>query len=404
MSRAPSPAPAFPADAIHDAGPPFHDIIPGLTVVLRSSDDVDFFVFKSILAKVSVVFRDMFDLPNTTSEASSPLESDNQRHGLPVIQVTETSSTLDIILRLCYPVQNPNLSKLKYIRLFLEARRKYMIEVFDQTIKDALAQIAESHPFAVFALASRYSLEDVANNAAKQMLCFSQADVLADESALRDITGAQYHRLVQYRRDCVRRATTEPQIMWFNSLSSSFPPAPITSSSCRTQFHFFFVSTPPRSLWVPHWWATYLHKALQLLKDRPRGVTVISPDLLEYFFDCTGFCPDCQEEGKAALKKFSSALAKEVEKAIAQVRAIIHYISLLTSIGRLRSPIVNLEPLALARHSTKIQRLSPSWDFRARRWSSWIPHVYQVLTHAGIRQLCAVYCIGHTITHSHVDW
>ena len=323
MSRTPSPAPASPAEAIRDAGPPFHDIIPGLTVVLRSSDDVDFFVFKSILAKVSVVFRDMFDLPNAAPEVSSPLESDNQRHGLPIIQVTETSSTINIILRLCYPVENPDLSNLEDIRFFLEARRKYMIEAFDQTIKDALAQIAESRPFAVYALSSRYALEDVANDAAKQMLCFSQADVLVDESALKDITGEQYHRLIQYRRDCVRRATNEPQIMWFSSLSSPYPPAPITSSSCRTQFHFFYVSSlsPPRSLWVPHWWTTYLHKALQLLKDRPRGGTVISPDLLDYFFDSAGFCPDCQEEGKAALRKFSSALAKEVEKAIAQARA-----------------------------------------------------------------------------------
>jgi len=222
-----------------------------------------------------------------------------------------------------------------------------MIEAFDQTIKDALAQIAEARPFAVYALASRYALEDVANDAAKRMLCFSQADVLADESALKDITGEQYHRLMQYRRDCVRRATNEPQIMWFSSLSSSYPPTPITSSSCRTQFHFFYVSSlsPPRSLWVPHWWTTYLHKALQLLKDRPRGGTVVSPELLEYFFDSAGLCPDCQEEGKAALRKFSSALGKEVEKAIAQARAInlSTRIPLLTSIGRSRSPIVNLE-------------------------------------------------------------
>jgi hypothetical protein len=288
-------------------------------VILRSSDDIDFFVLKPILAKVSVVFKDMFDLPNVVPD-NTPMEFDNQRHGLPIIEVTETSSTLNILLRLCYPVENPDLNSLEDIRRFLEARRKYMIEAFDQTIKDALSRVAESQPFAVFALASRYALEDVANDAAKWMLCLPQADV-SDQTALKDITAAQYHRLLQYRRDCVLRATTEPQLMWFNSLSSSFPPAPTTALSCRTQFHFFFVNSPPRSLWVPHWWTTYLHKALQLLKDRPRGNTVTSPDLLEYFSDCTGFCPECQDEGKAALRRFSSALALEVEKAIAQARS-----------------------------------------------------------------------------------
>jgi hypothetical protein len=325
MSRTPSPVPepAPSAEATRDAGPPFHDIIPGFTVILRSSDNVDFFVLKPILAKVSVVFKDMFELPCGASENPSSLETDNQRHGLPIIEVTETSSTLNIILRLCYPVENPDLDDLEDVRYFLEARRKYMIEAFDRTIKDALYRAADSHPFAVFGLASRYALEDVANDAAKRMLCFPHAEV--DRKAkpvLKDLTATQYLRLLQYHSDCVRRATTEPQLMCFNSLSSSFPPAPTTSLSCRTQFHFFFVSSPPRSLWVPHWWTAYLLKAQQLLKDRPRGITVLSSDLLQQFVDATAFCPDCQEEGKAALKKFSSALAQEVEKAIAQVCAL----------------------------------------------------------------------------------
>lgn len=365
MSRTPSPLPVSTEETAHDAGPPFNDIVPGLTVVLRSSDDVDFFVFKSILAKVSDIFKDMFDLPNASPEITFPLEVDNKRHGLPVIQVTEASGTLNIILRLCYPVESPDLTNLEDIRLLLEACRKYMIDAFDQTIKDALARVAESQPFAVFALASRYALEDVTNDAAKRMLCFPHSDAL-DESALKDITAAQYHRLLQYRRDCVRRATTEPQIMWFNSLSSSslYAPAPITSSSCRTQFHFYFVSSPPRTLWVPHWWTTYLHKALQLLEDRPRGSTVISPALLDYFVDYTGHCPDCQEEGKAALKKFSSALAQEVEKAIAQARTVkpLTRTLLLMTSGRFRSPIVHLEFVEPAEwatmflFSTKMQR------------------------------------------------
>ncbi|KAF8265284.1 hypothetical protein EI94DRAFT_1663845 [Lactarius quietus] len=316
MSRASSPV--SQPDTTRDAGPPFHDISPTLTVILRSSDNVDFFVLKPILAQVSSVFKDMFELPDAAPEVP-PLEGDSQRHGLPLIHLTENSSTLHIVLRLCYPVENPDLSDLEDIRRLLEARRKYMIEVFDDTIKDALFRVAESRPDSVFALASRYGLGDVANVAAKHMLSFPQADMFP-KSELKDITATQYHRLLQYRQECSRRATTEPQLMWFNSLSSSYPPAPMTSASCRAQFHFYFVSASPRSLWVPHWWTSYLHKALQLLEDRPRGRTVISTELLERFNQQTVFCLDCQEEGKAALKKFSSALAQEVEKVIAQVQ------------------------------------------------------------------------------------
>ncbi|KAI9438541.1 hypothetical protein H4582DRAFT_179141 [Lactarius indigo] len=321
MSRASSPV--SQPDTTRDAGPPFHDIWPGLTVILRSSDNVDFFVLKPVLAKVSVVFKDMFELPDTTPEVL-PLDGNNQTRGLPLVELTEDSGTLHIVLRLCYPVENPDLSNIEDIRRFLEACRKYMIEAFDETIKDALFRAAESRPFSVFALASRYGLGDVANEAAKQMLSLPLTD-LSDKSALKDITGSQYHRLLQYRRECIRRATTEPQLMWFNSLSSSFPPAPTTSSSCRAQFHFYFVSAHPRSLWVPYWWTGYLRRALLLLEDRPRGSTVTSTELLERFNEETGFCPECQEEGKAALKKFSAALAQEVEKVIAQA-SILRYV------------------------------------------------------------------------------
>ncbi|KAI0260784.1 hypothetical protein BC834DRAFT_510054 [Gloeopeniophorella convolvens] len=308
-----SSTPTSHTDDTRDAGPPFRDIVPGLTVILRTSDNVDFFVLKPVLATVSVVFRDMFELPDITPGNATVSEANGQRLGLPLIEVTEASGTVGVLLRLCYPTENSDLSDLEDIRQILEACRKYMIEVFDKTIKVALSHVAESRPLAVFALASRYELADVANDAAKHMLCFPQADSM-DQSALKDMTALQYHRLLQYRRECSRRATTEPPLTWFNSLSSSFPPAPTTSSSCRTQFHFFFVSSPPRSLWVPHWWTSYLHKALQLLKDRPRGSTVTAPELVDYFYEGTRFCPDCQDEGKAALRKLSSALAQEVEK------------------------------------------------------------------------------------------
>jgi len=257
----------------------------------------------------------MFELPETPPVP--PLGNDNPRDGLPLIELTEDSSTLQIVLRLCYPVENPDLSNLEDIRRFLEACRKYMIEAFEETIKDALLQVADTNLFSVFALASRYGLGDVANEAAKRLLNLPTT-VMSSKQALKDLTGHQYHRLLVYRRECARRASTEPQLMWFNALSSPYQPSPTTSSSCRAQFHFYSVSSPRNFLWVPHWWTSYLHKALELLADRPRGSTVTSTELLERFYKETAFCLECEDEGRAALIKFSAALALEVEKVIAQ--------------------------------------------------------------------------------------
>ena len=138
---------------------------------------------------------------------------------------------------------------------------------------------------------------------------------------MKDLTATQYNRLLLYRRVCVRQAITKPPLMWFKSLASSsyHIPDPATPQSCRAQFHFFFLSIPPQSLWVPHWWTAYLEKSLSLLEDCPRGSTVLSTELLEHFSERAGRCPDCKQEGKTALTKFSTALAQEVEKAIAQV-------------------------------------------------------------------------------------
>jgi BTB/POZ domain len=304
-----------------DAGPPFDDIFPGCTVKLRSSDNVDFFVLKPILAKVSNVFNDMFELPVNNPEDVTPLQGDSNRHDIPLIEVTETSTTLEIVLRFCYPVENPDISNLEDIRLLLEARRKYMIEAFDKTIKDSLSRIAESQPFEVFALASRYALEDVANDAAKQTLRHIQNDD-PPQSVLKDLTATQYDRLLQYRRDCVIETTTMSPLMWFKSLSSIYQPSPTTSTSCRKQFHFFFLSfsSSSQSLWVPHWWSAYLENALLLLKDRPHSSTVLSTKLLEFFSERAGRCPDCKQEGKDALKEISTKFAQEVEKAIAEAR------------------------------------------------------------------------------------
>lgn len=49
-----------------EAASPFDKSAPGADLVLRSSDSVDFFVSKAVMAIVSPVFRDMFIVAEQT--------------------------------------------------------------------------------------------------------------------------------------------------------------------------------------------------------------------------------------------------------------------------------------------------------------------------------------------------
>ena len=67
-------------------------------VILRSSDNVDFRVFKLFLSLASPFFATLFDIPRYTEVGDQEVKD-----GLAVVHVTEDSKTLDALLRFCYP-------------------------------------------------------------------------------------------------------------------------------------------------------------------------------------------------------------------------------------------------------------------------------------------------------------
>lgn len=89
-------------------------------VILRSSERDDFRVHKLILSEASNVFEGMFSLPQSsdTSDRQTPgstsvsgerVSEDQQRA---VVDMPESSRTLDLLLRYCYPMSRPELTDL----------------------------------------------------------------------------------------------------------------------------------------------------------------------------------------------------------------------------------------------------------------------------------------------------
>ena len=92
-------------------------------IILRSSDNIDFRVFKLFLSLASPFFETLFDIPQPTEENGDQEIKD----GLVVVPVAEGSKTLDALLRFCYPctlADDPKLEVLKDAMDVLEAARK----------------------------------------------------------------------------------------------------------------------------------------------------------------------------------------------------------------------------------------------------------------------------------------
>ncbi|GJE95563.1 BTB domain-containing protein [Phanerochaete sordida] len=138
------------------AAPPFNK--PSADVILRSCDNVDFHTHKNILSLASSFFETMFSIPQGPEQALS---------GLPVVEISENSSTLDSLLRLCYPVRDPILGNIDLAGRVLAAAKKYDFTEASDLVAEKLRGLACTSPLEAFSIACRYGDEDLALRAAQ---------------------------------------------------------------------------------------------------------------------------------------------------------------------------------------------------------------------------------------------
>lgn len=159
-------------------------------VILRSSDHIDFHVHRAKLSIASSFFNAMFSLPQT-----SDTHLDVQ-----VVDVTEDSSTMNAILRMCYPVVDRSISSFAVLSSALRAALKYDMELAVELCKQSLRLWVHSQPLQVYAVACRVEDESIARLAAVKLFD-SRGTILnqfADE--LEEIPAGCYHRLLRYIR------------------------------------------------------------------------------------------------------------------------------------------------------------------------------------------------------------
>ena len=180
-------------------------------VILRSSDNVEFRVFKVILSLASTVFSDMFSLPQASRSKGLPANADEVKDGLVVIPVTEDGKMLKQFLFMCYPkaaVDPPAIpNDLASVEGLLAAAIKYSAERVEKHLREALVspQFMKTNPLLVFVVACRFRMKEEAEMAARATLPHAILG-RAYSTEIASINGGLLFQLLQYHQKCVTAA------------------------------------------------------------------------------------------------------------------------------------------------------------------------------------------------------
>jgi len=173
-------------------------------LILRAADCGEFRVHRCILSVASPVFRDMFTFPQ-------PLDAADH---LPHVDLQESTTTLDILLRYIYPIPSPKIENFTTLTNVLASAEKYGAEGVTSRLRTILSsQFLDLDPLRVYAIACRWSFLEEAKLASTRTVYVDLAK--QGEGCTEDMkymSGLDYHRLLvlqQARKDTVQKAVTE---------------------------------------------------------------------------------------------------------------------------------------------------------------------------------------------------
>ena len=167
--------------------------------ILRSSDDVDFYVNKSFLSYLSPVFEELF--ANGDGVLS---ETDERGNNSSVFIVEEDSDSLYGLLCFLHPyADEPSIKDLKLYPKIWTAAQHYEVIFITQRLEQSFLShpFIQKEPLRAFAISINLNWAKASKASAMETLTGPLSDMkYADE--LRLITGADLYRLIEYRFEC----------------------------------------------------------------------------------------------------------------------------------------------------------------------------------------------------------
>lgn len=266
---------------IRDAGAPFDD--PKGDIILRTSDSVDFRIFRLMLSLASPVFEDMFRLPPT----KSPDHGDEMKEGTPVISISEESNMLDILLSLYHPMCSSKLQNIEDIGPVLAMAIKYDMTGLEKRIREQsslmLHQYMILEPLRAYAVACRFKMAEEIEAAARETLRIALPDLLDawPVTEFEFITAAHVQNLYHFHRRCSKTLTAEEDniassfiLRWFRTHAMTATTATTLCPHCNMNS-----SKPNPKLQEQEWLACYIRDSCTALSTRPHNSTVSVPKL-----------------------------------------------------------------------------------------------------------------------------
>jgi hypothetical protein len=284
-------------------------------VILRSSDNINFRIFRLFLSIASPFFETLFDIPQPPEGE----DSQEVKDGLAVIPVSEDSKTLDALLRFCYPctlAEDPNLEELKDIVNVLEAAKKYSLEAIERKVAPTVSnpKILEAEPLRCYAIAHRGGLREEALLAARYTLTqplipewFEEIDLLTATDLLALLT---YHKKCAIAVEALKNY--RPWVISHYGSISAFP----FTHSCS--------GCPSSGGWntsnsAVQWWVDFWDKTFILLRDKPCRATIdmSAEEVIRSVRQRN--CSHCSPKVAENMREFTTVFAGKVEEAISQV-------------------------------------------------------------------------------------
>ncbi|KIJ65515.1 hypothetical protein HYDPIDRAFT_27516 [Hydnomerulius pinastri MD-312] len=301
-------------------------------IILRSSDNIDFRVFKLFLSLASPFFETLFDIPQPIEES----EEQEMKDGLPVIPVSEDSKTLDALLRFCYPctlAEDPKLEDLKDVIDVLEAAKKYSLDTIEKKAAQAISnpKILEVEPLRCFAIAHRGRLRDETLLAAKYTLRRPLIPTWFEEIEL--LTATDLLALLTYHHKCGNAVhALKDDLSWMKTHFGSQAACSWLSGQLNsTDYNGYPRRTPcgcPRSALPKYnpfgeqnlqWWNDFMEGTFLVLRDKPCGATIEAAAEEVVKAVRTRGCQVCSPGVVEGMREFSAVFARKVEEVVSQV-------------------------------------------------------------------------------------
>ena len=291
--------------------PPFDD--EDADIIFRSSDDVDFRLYKVVLTKISPVFRTML---STSTVPSGPGEPH-------VITLKENARTLEDIFRLCYPAEHPNVTSVYEVKSILAAAQKYEIASAIANLRWVITRILPEDPLRFYAIAYTLKMEDVTKKAAQLLLDDPQFHVpRLPPPEFNDLPCVAIYLVHTYRQNCVEAALhvlTDQELSSQSWIRTTFPKV----GHYREDKHEYkTIHIGPKQVSVCKWFEVYFNSLKPALTERPSGRTVrsfptsagASAALSE-----AASCSNCASRAHLDAARFLEWLVSKVDYAVSKV-------------------------------------------------------------------------------------